>query len=80
DARPEEVIDAVYELFIDLGADESQIEFPIVYTNAKAGRAALDAAEVETAPDLKVLLDLLVERIPAPSYEEGHPFQALVTN
>jgi GTP-binding protein len=43
DARPAEVVDAVYELFIDLGADESQIEFPIIYTNAKEGRAALDA-------------------------------------
>jgi GTP-binding protein len=80
DARPTEVVDAVYELFIDLGADESQIEFPIVYCNAKAGRAALDAAAVADSPDLKVLLDLLVERIPAPTYEEGHPFQALVTN
>ena len=80
DARPAEVIDAVYELFMDLGADESQIEFPIVYCNARAGKAALAADDVDSSPDLKVLLDLLVERIPAPSYEEGHPFQALVTN
>ena len=80
DARPAEVIDAVYELFIDLGADESQIEFPIVYTNAREGRAALDADGVADSPDLKVLFDLLVARIPAPDYEEGHPFQALVTN
>jgi GTP-binding protein len=80
DARPAEVIDAVYELFIDLGADETQIEFPIVYTNAKEGRAALDADSVGESPDLKVLLDLLVDHIPAPTYEEGHPFQALVTN
>ncbi len=80
DARPVEVIDAVYELFIDLGADEHQIEFPIVYCNARAGQAALAAEDVATSPDLKVLFDLLVERIPAPTYEEGHPFQALVTN
>jgi GTP-binding protein len=80
DARPAEVIDAVYELFLDLGADESQIEFPIVYCNARAGKAAMAAEDVESSPDLKILLDLLVERIPAPSYEEGHPFQALVTN
>jgi GTP-binding protein len=80
DARPREVIDAVYELFLDLGADESQIEFPIVYCNARAGRAAMAAADVDSSPDLKVLLDLLVEHIPAPTYEEGHPFQALVTN
>jgi GTP-binding protein len=80
DARPAEVIDAVYELFLDLGAEESQIEFPIVYCNARAGKAAMAAEDVDSAPDLKVLLDLLVERIPAPTYEEGHPFQALVTN
>ncbi len=80
DARPAEVIDAVYELFIDLGADESQIEFPIVYTNAKEGRASLDADSITESPDLKVLFELLVDQIPAPSYTEGHPFQALVTN
>jgi GTP-binding protein len=80
DARPAEVIDAVYELFLDLGADESQIEFPIVYCNARAGKAALEADAVDGVSDLKVLLDLLVERIPAPEYEEDHPFQALVTN
>ncbi len=80
DARPAEVVDAVYELFIDLGADESQIEFPIIYCNARAGKAALAAEDVESTPNLKVLFDLLVERIPAPRYEEDHPFQALVTN
>ncbi len=80
DARPAEVIDAVYELFLDLGADESQIDFPIVYCNARAGQAALSGDDVADAPDLKVLFDLLIERIPAPTYEEGHPFQALVTN
>jgi GTP-binding protein len=80
DARPAEVLDAVYELFLDLGADDSQIDFPIVYCNARAGRAAFEPAEVASSPDLKVLFDLLVDHIPAPSYEEGHPFQALVTN
>jgi GTP-binding protein len=80
DARAADVIDAVYELFIDLGADEHQIEFPIVYSNARSGQAAMAPEDVATTPDLKVLFDLLVERIPAPEYEEGHPFQALVTN
>jgi len=80
DARPPEVVDAVYELFMDLGADDSQIEFPIVYCNAREGRAAMDPDGVPASPDLKVLLDLLVESIPAPEYEEDHPFQALVTN
>jgi GTP-binding protein len=72
------VVDEVYELFLDLDADESQIEFPIVYTNAKAGQASLDPAVPGT--DLAPLLDLLVENIPAPEYEPGHPFQAHVTN
>src|SRR4051794_32212673 len=78
DARIAEVIDEVYELFLDLDADESQIEFPIVYTNARAGWASLTQGDEGT--DLKPLMDLLVERIPAPSYEEGHPLQAHVTN
>jgi GTP-binding protein len=78
DARVDEVVDEVYELFLDLDADESQIEFPIVYTNAKAGQASLDPAVPGT--DLAPLLDLLVENIPAPEYEPGHPFQAHVTN
>jgi GTP-binding protein len=78
DARISEVIDEVYELFIDLGAEEHHIEFPIVYTNARAGWASLDPA-VEGS-DLKPLCELVLEHIPPPEYEEGHPFQALVTN
>jgi len=78
DARIKEVVDEVYELFLDLDADESQIDFPIVYTNARAGWAAL--AEGEEGTDLSPLLDLVCERIPAPEYEEGHPLQAHVTN
>ncbi|HZO36496.1 MAG TPA: translational GTPase TypA [Solirubrobacteraceae bacterium] len=78
DARIAEVLDEVYELFLDIGADESQIEFPIVYTNAKTGQAGLEPDAL--ADDLKPLMDLLVEHIPAPAYEEGHPLQAHVTN
>src|SRR5512142_378283 len=78
DARPAEVLDEVYELFMDLGASDDQIEFPIVYTNAKAGTATLDLATPGT--DLRPLLDLLVEVTPAPTYEPGHPLQLLVTN
>ncbi len=78
DARPAEVLDEVYELFMDLGADEHQIEFPIVYTNAKAGTATLDPATAGT--DLRPLLDLLVRVTPAPIFEPGHPLQLLVTN
>jgi GTP-binding protein len=78
DARPEEVVNEVYELFLDLDADESQIEFPIVYANARAGRAGLAADDL--APDLRPLVDTLLETIPAPSYDPDHPLQALVTN
>ena len=78
DARVDAVVDEVYALFLDLDADESQIEFPIVYASAKAGWATLEeGVEGET---LKPLFDLLVERVPAPEYEEGAPLQALVTN
>jgi GTP-binding protein len=80
DARIAAVVNEVYELFLDLDADESQIEFPIVYCNARAGRASLDPDPDGLANDLKPLLELILEHIPAPSYEEGHPLQALVTN
>ncbi|MGZ6977439.1 MAG: translational GTPase TypA [Acidimicrobiia bacterium] len=78
DARIQEVVDEVYELFLDLDADETQIDFPIIYANARAGWASLDP-EAEGS-DLKPLFELLLDHIPAPTYEEGHPLQALVTN
>jgi GTP-binding protein len=78
DARIDEVVDEVYELFLDLDADESQIDFPIVYTNARAGHASLDPTEPGTS--LKPLLDLLIEHVPAPEYEPDRPLQAHVTN
>jgi len=78
DARPAEVLDDVYELFMDLGADEHQIEFPVVYTNAKAGTATTDLDD--PGEDLQPLLDLLTEVTPPPTYEPDHPLQLLVTN
>ena len=78
DARIAEVVDEVYELFIDLDADSEQIDFPIVYTNARAGWASL--TERETGTDLEPLLELMLERIPAPEYDPDHPLQAHVTN
>src|SRR4051812_28934753 len=78
DARVTEVVDEVYDLFLDLDADEEQIEFPIVYTNAKAGWASTEAG-VEGS-DLKPLFDLLVEHVPPPEYDESAGLQALVTN
>ena len=78
DARPKIVLDDVYELFMNLGADEHQIEFPVVYTNAKAGTATMDLAVPGT--NLRPLLDLLVAVTPPPTFEPGHPLQLLVTN
>jgi GTP-binding protein len=78
DARAAEVVDEVYELFLDLDADESQIEFPIVYGNARAGRAGTAADEL--ADDLAPLFEVLLETVPAPTYDPEHPLQALVTN
>jgi GTP-binding protein len=78
DARTSEVVDEVYELFLDLDASEAQIEFPIVYADARAGRAGL--APDHLAPDLMPLFDTLLAAIPPPSHDPGHPLQALVTN
>src|ERR1700688_2355585 len=78
DARPDEVVNEVYELFLDLDADESQIDFPIVYANARAGQAGLTPDDL--ASDLKPLVDTLLATVPAPEYDPEHPLQALVTN
>jgi GTP-binding protein TypA/BipA len=78
DARVAEVLDEVYELFLDLDADESQIEFPIVYTNGRAGTASLSPDRQED--DLEPLFRTLREHIPAPTHTGGAPLQALVTN
>ena len=78
DARIAEVVNEVYELFIDLDADSEQIDFPIVYTNAKAGWASLEEGVEGT--DLSPLLDLMLEKIPAPEYDPEAPLQAHVTN
>jgi GTP-binding protein len=83
DARIAEVLDETYELFLDLDADESQIEFPIVYASAKAGRASLERPEdggMPDSPDLQPLFGTLLETIPAPSYDDSAPLQAHVTN
>jgi GTP-binding protein len=78
DARPAEVLDAVYELFIDLGADDDQIDFPVLYTNAKAGTATPDLAL--PGSDLGQLFEKLIEVTPPPRHTPGHPLQLLVTN
>src|SRR4051794_24707740 len=78
DARIDEVVHEVEELFLDLDAQEDQLDFPIVFTNAKAGWASM--TQGEEGDDLRPLLDLLVEHIPAPEYDDEHPLQAYVTN
>jgi GTP-binding protein len=80
DARAVEVVDEVYELFLDLDADESQIEFPIVYCNARAGKAGLSPSLPGLEETLEPLFDTLLATIPPPVFDEGHPLQALVTN
>jgi len=78
DARPAESLDEVLELFMDLGATDEQIDFPVVYTNAKAGTATTSLARQGT--DLRPLLDLLVAVTPPPTHDPDHPLQLLVTN
>jgi GTP-binding protein len=78
DARTKEVVDEVYQLFLDLDADEHQIEFPVLYADARAGRCGPDPTALPE--NLEPLFDALRTHIPAPSYEEDHPLQALVTN
>ncbi|HEX7405482.1 MAG TPA: GTP-binding protein, partial [Candidatus Nanopelagicaceae bacterium] len=83
DSRIAEVVDETYELFLDLDANEKQIEFPIVYASAKAGRASLTRTADGGMPEeenLDVLFDTIFSSIPAPEYHEGAPLQAHVTN
>jgi GTP-binding protein len=83
DARIAEVVDACYELFIDLDANETQIEFPIVYASARAGRASMNRPEDGGLPDsenLEPLFEVIRNFVPAPSYDPAAPMRAQVTN
>jgi len=83
DARIKEVVDETYELFLDLDADEGQIDFPIIYASARAGRATLEQpldGTVPDQPDLEPLFATLLATIPPPSYDPEMPLQAHVTN
>jgi GTP-binding protein len=83
DARIAEVVDACYELFLDLDATEEQIEFPIVYASARAGRASLNRPEdgsLPDSPDLEPLFNVLRDTVPAPAYDPDEPLRAHVTN
>jgi GTP-binding protein TypA/BipA len=83
DSRIAEVVDEAYELFLDLDADEQQIDFPIVYASAKAGRASLkrpDDGGMPEEEDLQPLFETILSAIPAPVYDDEAPLQAHVTN
>ena len=83
DSRIPEVVDEAYGLFMDLDANDDQIEFPVVYASAKAGRASMNRPENGVMPDrenLDALFEVIFKTIPAPVYHEGAPLQAHVTN
>ena len=83
DSRIAEVVDEAYELFMDLDATEEQIDFPIVYASAKAGRASVNRPEDGGMPDgedLEALFATILDTIPAPTYDDEAPLQAHVTN
>lgn len=77
-ARPAEVLDLVYDLFIDLGCDEHALEFPVIYCNARAGTATTDVAE--PGSDLRPLFDMIVARLPPPQVVNGGGVQILVSS
>jgi GTP-binding protein len=78
DARPAEVLDAVYSLFIDLGAHDHQIEFPVVYAIGREGKASLELEKPGT--DLRPLFDAILQHIPPPPPSTGDDLQLLVNN
>jgi len=78
DARPQEVLNEIYDLFIDLDAKEDQLDFPVLYTNAKAGTASRDMKG--GGENLRPLFDAILETIPLPQGEVAGPLQILVAN
>jgi len=78
DARPDEVLSEIIDLFIDLGATEEQLEFPLVYAIGRSGIA--QASLTEGAENLHLLFDTIIARVPAPSYSSAEPFQMLVSD
>ena len=78
DARPHEVLDEVLDLFIDLGANEDQLDFPVIYTSAKIGFANLELDGSST--DMKPLLDMIIATIPVPRGDEDGPLQLVISS
>ena len=77
-ARPDEVIDEVLDLFIELGADEEQIEFPVVYASGRNGYAFINEDDEKT--DLKPLFETIINEVPVPKGDENGPLQVLISN
>ncbi|MHB8961880.1 MAG: translational GTPase TypA [Saccharofermentanales bacterium] len=82
DARPVDVVDMVLELFIELGADDDQLDFPVVYTSARDGHSSLDIKDFENTDRLNFapLLDAIIEKMPCPEGETDKPLQLLISN
>jgi GTP-binding protein len=78
DARPQEVLNEIYDLFIDLDAAEEQLDFPVLYTSARAGTSSVEAAQ--QTPDLRPLFDAIVDSVPPPRGDSDAPLQMLVAN
>jgi GTP-binding protein len=80
DARPAEVLNEIYDLFIDLDASEAQLEFPVLYTNAKSGAASRDPAKAKVDQTLRPLFEAIIEHVPPPTGDVARPLQMLVAN
>ncbi|MDD4952795.1 MAG: translational GTPase TypA, partial [Desulfovibrionaceae bacterium] len=80
DARPWDVLDMIFDLFVSLGASDRQLDFPYLFASAKAGYAVLDPKDAERTEGMGLLLDMILERLPAPEVEPDRPFQMLVAN
>jgi GTP-binding protein len=78
DARPQEVLNEIYDLFIDLDAAEDQLDFPVLYTNAKTGTASTSSQQA--GEDLRPLFEAIVNTIPTPTGDVAGPLQVLVAN
>ena len=76
DARPKEVLNEIYDLFIDLDAVEDQLEFPVLYTNARAGKCLVDGVETSLEP----LFEQIIAKVPPPTYDDAMSLQMLVAN
>jgi GTP-binding protein len=80
DARAEEVLSEIYDLFIDLGANDDQVDFPLLYAIGKAGIARAGLEGDNSAGNLSPLFDAILEKLPAPAYTASEPFQMLVSD